>query len=50
VFKTITPRNIRLAEALIIRERLALFMDESSRGSKAYIEFGAEMIERIKSI
>ena len=49
VFKTIIPRNIRLAEAPSYGVPGVVY-DKSSRGSKAYIEFGAEMIERIKSI
>jgi chromosome partitioning protein len=49
VFKTIIPRNVRLAEAPSYGVPGVVY-DKSSRGSKAYIEFGAEMIERIKSI
>ena len=49
VFKTIIPRNVRLAEAPSYGIPGVVF-DKSSRGAKAYIEFGAEMIERIKSL
>ena len=49
VFNTIIPRNIRLAEAPSYGVPGVVY-DKSSRGSKAYIEFGAEMIERVKSI
>ena len=47
VFKTIIPRNVRLAEAPSYGLPGVAF-DKSSRGAKAYLEFGAEMIERIK--
>ena len=47
VFKTIIPRNVRLAEAPSYGLPGVVF-DKSSRGAKAYLEFGAEMIERIK--
>ena len=49
VFKTIVPRNVRLAEALSYGLPGVVF-DKSSRGAKAYLEFGAEMIERIKQM
>jgi chromosome partitioning protein len=49
VFKTIIPRNVRLAEAPSYGIPGVVY-DKSSRGAKAYIEFGAEMIERIKTI
>ncbi len=49
VFKTIIPRNVRLAEAPSYGVP-GVFYDKSSRGAKAYIEFGAEMIERIKTL
>ena len=47
VFKTIIPRNVRLAEAPSYGLPGVAF-DKSSRGAKAYLEFGAEMVERIK--
>ena len=49
VFKTIIPRNVRLAEAPSYGIPGVVY-DKSSRGAKAYVEFGSEMIERIKSI
>jgi chromosome partitioning protein len=49
VFKTIIPRNVRLAEAPSYGIPGVVF-DKSSRGAKAYVEFGKEMVERIKSI
>lgn len=47
VFKTIIPRNVRLAEAPSYGLPGVAF-DKSSRGAKAYLEFGAEIVERIK--
>jgi len=47
VFKTIIPRNVRLAEAPSYGLPGVVF-DKTSRGAKAYLDFGAEMIERIK--
>jgi chromosome partitioning protein len=49
VFKSIIPRNVRLAEAPSYGLPGVAF-DKSSRGAKAYLEFGAEMIERIKQM
>jgi chromosome partitioning protein len=49
VFKTIIPRNIRLAEAPSYGMPGVTF-DPLSRGAIAYIAFGAEMVERIKAI
>jgi chromosome partitioning protein len=49
VFKSIIPRNVRLAEAPSYGLPGVAF-DASSRGAKAYLEFGAEMIERIKQM
>ena len=49
VFKTIIPRNVRLAEAPSYGMPGVSF-DPSSRGAKAYIEFGTEMLERIKTM
>jgi chromosome partitioning protein len=49
VFKTIVPRNVRLAEAPSYGLPGVVF-DKSSRGAKAYLDFGAEMIERIKQM
>lgn len=49
VFKTIIPRNIRLAEAPSYGMPGVSF-DPASKGAQAYITFGAEMIERIKNM
>ena len=49
VFKTIIPRNVRLAEAPSFGVPGVSF-DPSSRGAKAYIEFGAEMLQRIQQM
>lgn len=49
VFKSIIPRNVRLAEAPSYGLPGVAF-DKTSRGAKAYLEFGAEMIERIKQM
>jgi len=49
VFKTIIPRNVRLAEAPSYGIPGVTF-DPSSKGAQAYIAFGAEMIQRIKSM
>lgn len=48
VFKTIVPRNVRLAEAPSYGLPGVIF-DPSSRGAQAYIAFGAELVERIDS-
>lgn len=48
VFKTIIPRNVRLAEAPSYGIPGVVF-DASSKGAQAYIAFGAEMVKRIKS-
>lgn len=49
VFKTIIPRNVRLAEAPSYGMPGVSF-DPSSKGAQAYIAFGAELVERIKSM
>lgn len=49
VFKTIIPRNVRLAEAPSYGMPGVSF-DPASKGAQAYIAFGAEMVERIKVI
>ena len=49
VFKTIIPRNVRLAEAPSYGLPGVSF-DKSSRGAKAYLDFGAEMIQRIQQM
>jgi len=47
--KTISPRNVRLAEAPSYGIPGVTF-DPSSKGAQAYIAFGAEMVERIKTM
>jgi chromosome partitioning protein len=49
VFKTVIPRNVRLAEAPSYGMPGVSF-DPASKGAQAYIEFGTEMVERIKSM
>jgi chromosome partitioning protein len=49
VFKTIIPRNVRLAEAPSYGMPGVSF-DASSKGAQAYIAFGAEMVERVKTM
>jgi chromosome partitioning protein len=49
VFKTIIPRNVRLAEAPSFGLPGIVF-DQSARGAQAYIQFGSEMVERIKTM
>ncbi len=48
VFKTIVPRNVRLAEAPSYGVPGVLF-DKVAKGSQAYLAFAAEMIERVKT-
>ena len=48
VFKTIVPRNVRLAEAPSYGVPGVLF-DKAAKGSQAYLAFAAEMIERVRS-
>ncbi|WP_028357265.1 ParA family protein [Brackiella oedipodis] len=47
VFKTVIPRNVRLAEAPSYGLPGVLY-DKHSRGAKAYSAFGKELIQRIK--
>jgi chromosome partitioning protein len=47
VFDAIVPRNVRLAEAPS-HGLPGIVYDKSSRGAKAYIEFGNELIKRVK--
>jgi chromosome partitioning protein len=49
VFKTVVPRNVRLAEAPSYGIPGVLF-DKSSKGAQAYLAFAEEMIERVKSM
>jgi chromosome partitioning protein len=45
VYKTVIPRNVRVAEAPSYGKPILLY-DHRSPGSKAYIELAAEMIDR----
>lgn len=49
VFRTVIPRNIRLAEAPSYGMPGVTF-DPASKGAQAYLAFGAEMVERIKTL
>ncbi|MGB7481437.1 MAG: AAA family ATPase [Burkholderiaceae bacterium] len=49
VFKTVIPRNVRLAEAPSYGMPGVNF-DPAAKGAQAYIAFGAEMVERIKTM
>jgi chromosome partitioning protein len=49
VFKVIIPRNVRLAEAPSYGMPGVIF-DPASKGAQAYIAFGGEMVERVKSM
>jgi len=49
VFNTVIPRNVRLAEAPSYGVPGVVF-DPSARGSVAFVEFAAEMVERIKTM
>lgn len=47
VFKAIIPRNVRLAEAPSFGQP-GIVYDSGSRGSRAYLEFGQELIEKLE--
>ena len=49
VFRTIIPRNVRLAEAPSYGLPGVAY-DRNSKGAQAYLAFGAEMIERIATM
>jgi len=49
VFRTIIPRNVRLAEAPSHGLPGVVF-DRNARGAQAYVSFGAEVIERVKAM
>ncbi|MEG0001944.1 MAG: ParA family protein [Comamonas sp.] len=49
VFNTVIPRNVRLAEAPSYGVPGVVF-DPSAKGSKAFIEFAREMVDRIKKM
>jgi chromosome partitioning protein len=48
VFKTLVPRNVRLAEAPSHGIPGVLF-DRAAKGAQAYLAFATEMIERVKT-
>jgi chromosome partitioning protein len=48
VFKTMVPRNVRLAEAPSYGVPGVLF-DRASKGAQAYMAFAEEMIQRVKA-
>ena len=48
VFKTMVPRNVRLAEAPSYGVPGVLF-DKASKGAQAYLAFAEEMIQRVKT-
>ena len=48
VFESIIPRNVRLAEAPSYGQP-GIVYDPGSRGSRAYIDFGAELIAKLAS-
>lgn len=48
VFKTVVPRNVRLAEAPSYGVPGVLF-DKNAKGAQAYLAFAREMIERVKT-
>ena len=47
VYKTVIPRNVRLAEAPSYGKP-AMYYDKSSAGSKAYLSLAAEVIDKSK--
>jgi chromosome partitioning protein len=49
VFKTVVPRNVRLAEAPSYGMPGVVY-DRNSRGAQAYISFGQEVIKRVKTL
>ncbi len=49
VFNTVIPRNVRLAEAPSYGQPGVIF-DPTSKGAKAYLDFAAELIQRIDTL
>jgi chromosome partitioning protein len=49
VFRTIVPRNVRLAEAPSHGMPGVVF-DRNAKGAQAYLAFAEEMIERVKTL
>jgi chromosome partitioning protein len=48
VFKSIIPRNVRLAEAPSYGVPGVNF-DAAAKGAQAYVEFGKELVQRIRN-
>jgi chromosome partitioning protein len=49
VFHTVIPRNVRLAEAPS-HGLPGVIYDPASRGAKAYVDFGTELVERVRNL
>ena len=49
VFKTIIPRNVRLAEAPSYGVPGVIY-DPAAKGAQAYIAFGKELVARVQSL
>jgi chromosome partitioning protein len=49
VFNTVIPRNVRLAEAPSYGLPGVVF-DPNSRGAMAFVDFAAELVERVKTM
>jgi len=49
VFRTIIPRNVRLAEAPSYGVPGVIY-DRGARGAQAYVSFGSEVIERVRTM
>lgn len=49
VFRTLIPRNVRLAEAPSYGKPGVIF-DPTSKGARAYLAFGAELIDRVETL
>ncbi|MEZ5652723.1 MAG: ParA family protein [Burkholderiaceae bacterium] len=49
VFRTLIPRNVRLAEAPSYGKPGVIY-DPSSKGAQAYLAFGAELIDRVETL
>jgi chromosome partitioning protein len=47
VFRTVVPRNVRLAEAPS-HGLPGVVYDEQSKGAQAYLSFGEELLARLK--
>ena len=49
VFRTVIPRNVRLAEAPSYGQPGVVF-DPASKGARAYLDFAAELVERLAGL